>query len=68
MLLRNYGAHTGLEPVLIADMFGVKHFGMNYSALAIPVFASSLVLGQFMPGLIYDDHGKKRVLSRFYDI
>lgn len=35
-------------------MFGVKHFGLNYSALAIPVFVSSLGLGQYLPGLIYD--------------
>lgn len=50
------GAINGLEPVLIADMFGVKYFGVNYSALAIPVFLSSLTLGQYLPGIVYDMH------------
>ena len=50
------GAIAGLEPVLVADMYGLDNFGVNYSALSIPGFVMSLALGQYLPGLVYDAH------------
>ena len=32
------GAINGLEPPLVADMWGTKNFGLNYCAIAVPVF------------------------------
>lgn len=52
------GAINGLEPPLVADLWGTRHFGLNYCAIAVPVFLSNLLLGQWLPGFIYDKHAR----------
>ncbi|EFJ44963.1 hypothetical protein VOLCADRAFT_94778, partial [Volvox carteri f. nagariensis] len=58
-----FGAHWGLIPAITSDLFGLSHFGSNYTALQLGPAAGGYLLATVLTGKLYDRvarrHGDK---------
>ena len=54
-----YGAFNSLCPVLISEIFGLKHFGSIYATNSIANGAANLVMATLMAGTLYHEHAHK---------
>ncbi|GLI60590.1 hypothetical protein VaNZ11_002750 [Volvox africanus] len=49
-----FGAHWSLIPSITSDMFGLTHFGSNYTALQLGPAAGGYLLATVLTGKLYD--------------
>eukprot|EP00250_Pteridium_aquilinum_P031241 c43291_g1_i1 orf=445-2472(+) len=55
-----YGAHWGIVPPIISELFGLKHFGMLYNVYTMATPAGALFFSGFLAGYLYDVEAAKQ--------
>lgn len=62
-----FGAHWSLTPAIVADLFGLRHFGSNYTAVQLSPAFSTYFLASKLVGYVYDKEAAKQGHERGAD-
>ncbi|KAH7439094.1 hypothetical protein KP509_04G044900 [Ceratopteris richardii] len=60
-----YGAHWGIIPPIISELFGMKNFGMLYNFYTMATPAGVLFFSGFLAGYLYDVEAAKQHIGAF---
>ncbi|KAI5071259.1 hypothetical protein GOP47_0013510 [Adiantum capillus-veneris] len=58
-----YGAHWGIVPPIISELFGMKSFGMLYNFFTMATPAGVLFFSGFLAGYLYDVEAAKQQIG-----